>query len=227
MQRPFSATGLARRLRAATLMIATVLFDMNDVLVRYDKGARIAHLARTAGLTPETVEAAIWGSGFEDEGDSGASDADAYLRGFAERLGFPLTEAEWTAALKAAVTPIPETLALATAARARARVALLTNNNLLVKRTADAVFPELVPIFGRNFFVSAEFGARKPAPAAYLGCLERLGAAPETALFVDDAPQNVAGAERAGLRAHLYRSPAELEKALDAAGLLPGWSEKA
>ena len=200
-------------------MIATVLFDMNDVLVRYDRSARIARLAQIAGLTPEAVDAAIWGSGFEDEGDSGAMDADAYLQGFGERLGFPLTEAEWTQALKAAVTPIPETLALAAQVRFKARVALLTNNNLLVKRAAAALFPELVPIFDGNFFVSAEFGARKPEPQAYLGCLTRLGATAEAALFVDDAPNNVACAEQAGLRAHLYRSPSELEQALAAEGL--------
>ena len=201
-------------------MIAAVLFDMNDVLVRYDKSARIARLAQIAQTTPAAVEAAIWGSGFEDLGDSGALDAGAYLKGFGERLGFPLPEAAWAAALKAAVTPIPATLALAAGVRARARVALLTNNNLLVKRAAAALFPELVPIFGENFFVSAEFGARKPEAQAYLGCLQRLGVAPKAALFIDDAPKNVAGAELAGLAAHLYRSPDALERALSDEGLL-------
>lgn len=201
-------------------MISTVLFDMNDVLVRYRKDARIAHLARIARLESAAVEAAIWGSGFEDSGDSGAMDADGYLEGFGERLGVPLTEAEWTAALAAAVTPITETLALAAAIHPRARVAVLTNNNLLVKRTAGALFPELASIFGPDVFVSAEFGARKPEPEAYLRCLVRLGANPGDTLFIDDAPKNIAGAERAGLHAELYCGPAELAKALANEGLL-------
>jgi glucose-1-phosphatase len=122
--------------------------------------------------------------------------------------------------MQAAVTPIPESLALAAALHRRARVAVLTNNNLMVKRSVDAVFPELRPIFGVDFYVSAEFGARKPEPDVYLACLSRLGAGPSAALFIDDSPKNVAGAERAGLRTHLYRSSAELEHALKREALL-------
>ena len=79
---------VAPRLRALVAMIAAVLFDMNDVLYRYDRGRRVARLAMFSGLTEAEVEAAIWGSGYEDSGDGGAMDADAYLAGFGARLGF-------------------------------------------------------------------------------------------------------------------------------------------
>ncbi len=201
-------------------MISTILFDMNDVLYRYDRRARVEHIARISGKPATEVAAAIWESGFEDSGDSGVMDADAYLAGFGDRLDYPLTQDAWAEALRAAVTPIPETLALAASLRRRARVAVLTNNNMLVKRLVDTVFPELRPIFGGDFFVSAEFGARKPEPQAYLRCLARIGAAAGATLFVDDAAKNVAGAERAGLRGHLYQSLVDLERALSAEGLL-------
>jgi putative hydrolase of the HAD superfamily len=120
--------------------------------------------------------------------------------------------------LRAAVRPTAETLALAAWVRRQARVAVLTNNNLLVKRAADTVFPELRPIFGPNFFVSGEFHARKPEPEAYLRCLAHVGAAAEATLFVDDSARNVAGAKRAGLQAHLYRSPTASTSASAASG---------
>ena len=66
-------------------MISTILFDMNDVLCRYDREARIGDLARACGKTPSFAEAAIWRSGYEDLGDTGAMDADGYrstARGF-------------------------------------------------------------------------------------------------------------------------------------------------
>jgi len=211
---------LAWTLRASTEMITTVLFDMNDVLFRYVRSARVADLARVSGKPAAEVESAIWGSGFEDFGDTGGIDADAYLAGFGERLGWPLTPDAWAEALRAAVAPMPETLALAAAVRRKARVAVLTNNNLLVKRMVDAVFPELRPIFGEDFYVSAEFGARKPEPAVYLACLSRLDAEPNVALFVDDSARNVAGAALAGLETHLFRSPPELEQALKREALL-------
>jgi glucose-1-phosphatase len=204
----------------ADLLTSTVLFDMNDVLYSYDRSVRVARIARICREPAAAVAEAIWGSGFEDSGDSGGMDADAYLSGFGERLGCPLSQNEWMEALRAAVTPIAETLALAASLCRRARVAVLTNNNLLVKRAADTVFPELRPIFGPNFFVSAEFHARKPEPEAYLRCLAHVGAAAEATLFVDDSARNVAGAESAGLRTHLYRSPDGLKRALSAEGLL-------
>ena len=117
---------------------------------------------------------------------------------------------------------MPETLALAAAIAARVKVGVLTNNNLLVKRAVDSVFPALRPIFGANVFVSAEFRARKPETAAYLGSLARLGAAAGRTLFVDDSARNVEGAERAGLIGHLFRGSAALAAALADLGMTLG-----
>ena len=179
-------------------MISTVLFDMNDVLYSYDRSVRVAQIARIRREPAAAVAEAIWELGFRRLRDSGVMDADAYLSGFGQRLGCPLSEDEWTEALRAAVRPIAETLALAASVRRQARVAVLTNNNLLVKRAADTVFPELRPIFGRDFYVSAEFHARKPEPEAYLRCLARVGAAAEATLFVDDSAKNGPGRSALG-----------------------------
>jgi putative hydrolase of the HAD superfamily len=148
-------------------------------------------------------------------------DAEGYLGGFAELLGGGLTLDAWTGALRVALTPLPEALAIAAAVGRRARVAILTNNNLLVAREIDAIFPELRPIFGRNIFVSAEFRARKPDPEVYRRCLAGLGAAPEAVLFVDDSSRNVAGAVRAGLSGFLYAGADALAERLRKAGLPP------
>jgi len=51
---------------------------------------------------------------------------------------------------------------------------------------------------------SSEVGMRKPNPAIFLHALELLGGiAPSSAVFLDDAAGNVAGAQRAGLHAIL------------------------
>ena len=73
-------------------MISTLLFDMNDVLYRYDRSVRVARIARICREPTTAVAKAIWELGFEDSGDSGVIDADAYLAGFGERLGCPLTQ---------------------------------------------------------------------------------------------------------------------------------------
>ena len=74
----------------ADLVISTILFDMNDVLYSYDRSVRVAHIARICREPAAAVAEAIWESGFEDRGDSGVMDADAYLSSFGERPTHPL-----------------------------------------------------------------------------------------------------------------------------------------
>jgi HAD superfamily hydrolase (TIGR01509 family) len=194
--------------------VALVLFDMAGVLCRYEKDKRIAVLSRMSGMAPEAIDAAIWGSGFEDAGDAGAMDGAAYLRGFGAAIGYPLTLAEWTEAKAASLTPDTGVLDLARRVAATTRVAVLTNNSILVRDQISILFPELPAIFGDGIHVSAEFGARKPDVAAFLGCLAVLGVAPGDTLFIDDNAANVAGAERAGLQAHHLTGRHALEEEL-------------
>lgn len=200
--------------------ISVILFDLNGVLYRYDRDARIAYLAMVAKRTPAIVKAAIWDSGFEDSGDSGTFDAEAYLRGFGARISYGLSEAEWIAAQRLAVTPIAATLALLPRVRPAVRCGVLTNNNLLVLRHFAALYPEVAVLAGDRAHVSAEFGARKPDPDVYRRCVAQLNVEPAATLFVDDSPVNVAGARVAGLLGLDYIDPETLAAALHQHGLL-------
>jgi glucose-1-phosphatase len=205
---------------AAVTGLSLILFDLNGVLYRYDRGARIEHLAAVARLAPDAVKAAIWDSGFEDSGDAGTLDADAYLRGFGACLGIDLSEADWVAALQAAITPIQAALAVLPRLRSGVGCAVLTNNNLLVQRHFATLYPEVAARVGTHAFVSAEFMARKPDQAVYRRCLARLGVEPAAALFIDDSEANVAGAQSAGLEAHHITGAEDLTASLRARALL-------
>ena len=189
-----------------------VLFDMDDVLCAYSRPARAAYLSRLAGTTTEEIIQAIWQSGFEALGDTGTLDSASYLRGFGDRIGYPLTAAEWVKARQAGMTPRLEVLHLARRVKERARIAVLTNNTSLVVEHVEELFPELLPIFGHDLYASASLGATKPAVECYHHCLAALGVSPDEAIFVDDLQENVNGAEAAGLAAHLYTSPARLSE---------------
>jgi FMN phosphatase YigB (HAD superfamily) len=223
LQRQFakSTYGLDRSPRASRMSIALVLFDMNDVLCRYDRATRIAQLAAITGREPEAIETAIWDSGYEDSADVGAMTADAYLWGFGERIGHPLALGDWVRTLRASMTPLPTALALAQQVGQTVRIAALTNNNFLVAREIAAIFPAIPPIFGSAFSVSAEFGARKPDPEVYRRCIARHGISADATLFVDDSAANVAGAEAAGLMAHRYTTVEALSDLLRQHRLLP------
>ena len=199
--------------------VLLLVFDVNGVLYDYDKSKRLAHLAAIAGVDPAAVDRAVWGSGFEDRGDAGGMDAATYLREFGSHLGFPLTVEAWTDALRASLTPIAPMLALAARTAKRAKLAVLTNNNLLVRDRMDRLYPALRPIFGDRICVSSEFGIRKPETDVYRRCLARLGEPAAASLFIDDNAVNVAGAEQAGMLGHLHTSEAALVAKLAELGL--------
>jgi len=200
--------------------IKLVLFDMDNVLCDYDRGKRVARLAQLAGSTDEFVHQAIWDSGFELLGDSGTLDAVDYLRGFGERIGYPLSLEEWVEARRCSMQADRAMLEIIEQLRQTVDVAILTNNTTLVADHIDTLFPELRPLFGAKIYASAQFKTAKPDPRCYHLCLSALRAAPETVLFVDDLATNVDGAREAGLFGHRYTSVTAFRQALSEHGLL-------
>lgn len=205
---------------AVTDGIKLVLFDMDNVLCDYDRGKRVARLAEFAGTSSESVHEAIWDSGFELLGDSGTLDAADYLRGFGERIGYPLSLDEWVEARRCSMQADRAMLEIAGRLAKIVDIAVLTNNTTLVADHIDTLLPELRPLFGSRIYTSAQFKAAKPDPRCYRLCLSELNVGPETVLFVDDLAANVAGAREAGLFAHRHTSVETFGQALSEHGLL-------
>ena len=145
---------------AKAMPLELVIFDMDQVLCRYDRPLRLRRLAALSARTPEEIFAVIWQSGFEASSEAGAIDADAYLRGFGERMGYPLSRSQWVEARRISMTPFSDMLALAADIKRDISVAMLTNNGFLTKETIALLFPELPPLFWSKLMFSAEFGGR-------------------------------------------------------------------
>jgi putative hydrolase of the HAD superfamily len=98
------------------------------------------------------------------------------------------------------------------------RTAILTNN----VREWGRYWKESIPLDLFELVVdSCEVGLRKPDPAIFRLTCERLGVAPEAAVFLDDTRRHVETARSVGLHAILVRDPwaalAELDAILDTA----------
>lgn len=94
------------------------------------------------------------------------------------------------------------------------RVGLLTNNVKEFGEHWKATFP--IDDLCEAVIDSSHVGMRKPEPAIYALTCERLGIAPDEAVFVDDNADNIAAARAFGMRAvHFREDPwaalAELE----------------
>ena len=199
---------------------AVVLFDLDGVLAHYAHAPRLELLAQRCGVGIEAISRALFESGLERDADRGSHNAQGQVDEFTRRLGVPVRLADCVQARCAATTADAEVLALAQRVAQRARVAILTNNNLLLRDHLPTICPPLFPLFKGRVFCSAQFRLAKPDPAIFLHCLEQLGAAPAQALFIDDKAENVEGAQRAGLRAHHHKDVPALQAWLREHGLL-------
>jgi putative hydrolase of the HAD superfamily len=201
--------------------IRLVIFDMDDVLCRYDLGARLRALSRLSGQTPRDIRAAIWDSGFEDLADSGGiPSSDDYLAQFGDRLGFPLTRDQWAEARREAMIAWPDMLAAARAIGEKYEIALYTNNGPMTRECLPMLFPEAHELFGQRAFFSHQFGTKKPDPLAFSRLLEHLGQVPSETLFIDDKLSNVEGARIAGLTGHHFISQEMFLAEVETLGIL-------
>jgi glucose-1-phosphatase len=197
-----------------------VIFDMDDVLCRYDLGRRLRALSAVSGKSPRDIRAAIWDSGFEDESDAGRyPESEIYLAEFASRLGHALSKPQWIAARRISMTPDIDVLNFAARCTGTGKIALFTNNGPLLKESLPEIFPEASRLFGSDCYCSYEFGAKKPDPEVYRRLLDRLGTGPEQSWFIDDKKSNVEGARVAGLEAHRFVNYAALAKRAGELGL--------
>lgn len=190
---------------------------MDGVLYDYLPESRLDFLARLTGKPPEDIYDAIWSSGFEDRAEAGAyKSGAAYLAAYARQLGFAITREQWTSSRKAVMRARPDMLNLAAQIADVSKIALLTNNGMLLKETLAEIAPDVPRIFGEHVYVSAEFDTKKPDPDIYRRLVKALGHVPDETLFIDDKAENVDGARQAGLHGHHFQTEEALRAAVRA-----------
>lgn len=200
--------------------IDLVLFDLDDVLVDYSHEVRCRTLGERIGRDAGAVHAALFASGLERQADLGRIDPEGVAATLAATLGAPVSVADCVAARAAAMAPRVALRETVDALARRCRLAVLTNNGLMVRDHFATLCPPFAARFAGAVHCSAMYGIAKPDPAVFAHCAEALGVAPSRVLFIDDKAPNAAGAIRAGMSGHHYQGIAGLRSALAAHHLL-------
>jgi len=189
-----------------TCAVRTVLMDFGGVLAEEGFREGLTAIAREAGRDPETLVPAAyemaWSTGFV----LGRCDEAAFWRAFREATGIAGDDAALTEMVLSRFVLRPLILHLIDQARAHGiRAAILSDQCEWLDRldARHGIFAHFDAVFN-----SYRYGVTKRDAAFFRLALDALGAAPETTLFVDDAPGNVALAASLGLRTILYRDTA-------------------
>lgn len=200
--------------------MAWVLFDYGNVICAPQPEQAVAALARAAGCTVAEFGDAYWSHRLDY--DRAELDCTTYWQKVAAGLGRSFSDADIAELTRLDIASWLHlnagTVALVEdAAAAGHRLALLSNAPAEVA-TVVAGLP-----VARHFeycAFSCFLRVAKPDPACYRAVLERLGAPPGEVVFLDDRPENVAGAAALGMRAVLFTGPRQARAALAAHGVV-------
>jgi putative hydrolase of the HAD superfamily len=186
-----------------------LIFDLGGVLCEFSPSRRLAALGEASELAPDEVRQLLEDCRLIHLADRGHLDQDGEYRLATSVLGldcdYPTYRSLWCSALE----PNDDVIAIARNLHGSHRMAILTNNGPVL---LDALSHDL-QVIGKEFddlFVSAMFGAIKPAEDAFRGVERSLGVRPEQLILIDDSQANVAGAEHRGWRGIRFTSAPEL-----------------
>jgi putative hydrolase of the HAD superfamily len=191
--------------------IEAVIFDFGGVLCEHPAPARFDPIAHLLAVDAVEFRRAFWKNRIAY--DAGL-DAEEYWSSLVDGMGGTWDPARLPELLELEIglwSNFDERM-LEFAAHLQARgfgTAILSN---LPKPLGEALraTPGFLTPFDHHTF-SYELGMVKPAAAIYEHTVNALGVASLQALFLDDRPENVEGARKAGLQAELYEQWSDLE----------------
>jgi epoxide hydrolase-like predicted phosphatase len=186
------------------MSIRAVYFDLGGVLFRTEDKSPRTKLAESLGLTYHEIEKIIFGSGLSAQASIGAISEQEHWRGVASALNLPESEIPRVEDAFFSGDRLDHTLLdFLRSLRPNIKIGLISNawsglREWSIRQKFDDVFDDMT--------ISAEVGIRKPDARIYQLALERLDVRPEEAILIDDAPENITGAQAVGMRGFVFQT---------------------
>lgn len=200
-------------------MIDTVIFDLGQVLIKFDNRLFFERMTAYTDRSIEDIRAATHENAeLLTRFDTGRIPPEEFYERAVEALGLDIGFGDFFIAYNDVFSVINPTLALAKRLKARHKLVLLSNTDVMRYSYIEGTFPQL-RIFDA-YVLSYRFGRMKPDPEIYREAVRLAGTAAERSAFIDDIAENVAAAAKLGITGIVYTSPEALESDLLRLGLL-------
>jgi putative hydrolase of the HAD superfamily len=177
-----------------------LLFDIGNVLVRFDFTAAAQRFAAQSEATTEQVLSLL--SPFKDDLESGRISDDDFVSQSIERIGFRGGREEFIRIWSDIFSENGPMIAAAEELAARHPLYLLSNTSGLHKDWLFANFPVFRHFTGGIY--SHEARSMKPGDAIFRAAIETFALDPSATLYIDDLPDNIATGQRLGFVCHHY-----------------------
>ncbi len=200
-------------------MIQNVIFDMGNVLILFDRDLFIRRLGVSEEDHTRLMEEVFCGPEWIGM-DQGIYTEATALQSMCQRLPEHLHAAaeELTYRWDDPLIPIPGMYELVEELKRKGYGIYLLSNASLRQHDYWPRIP--ASRFFDGTLISADVHMIKPQPEIYQRCVQQFGLQAEECFFVDDMPENVAGAIRCGLSGAVFTCDVSaLRKALRNAGV--------
>jgi putative hydrolase of the HAD superfamily len=198
------------------MTIRAVYFDLGGVIVRTEFQAPRQHLAERIAVEYDGLVKQVFDSETSDQASLGLISEQEHWAAVARRLHLPELEIQAVCEEFFAGDVIDlRMLDFMRGLRKQYKVGLISNawsglRAWIISKKFEDVFDAMT--------ISAEVGVMKPDARIYRKALETLDVAPAESVFLDDFPDNVAGARAVGMQAIHFKQVdqalAELKKVL-------------
>lgn len=205
--------------RLANTMIRTVIFDMNNVIVRMDFSRCHHALATVCSYAVSEIPRLIRSTGLVERFETGEASPEDFRREVSGILQMNVDYARFWEIWSSIFAPepiIPE--AMLEGLKRHQRLLLLSNTNSMHFQWVHDNHPNLLKHFD-SLILSYKIGALKPSPRIYQEAIAQAGCPAEECFFTDDQPPYVEGARKQGIDAVQFESLEQLQHEMHARGI--------
>jgi putative hydrolase of the HAD superfamily len=199
-----------------------LIFDFGNVVAYFDYRRACEHFGRSLGMSGEMFLERVRALGFSDliqRYERGTLSAQEFSRAVCAPVGLDVPHEEFAAHWSDIFWLNEPVAQLVTFLKGRGYTLVLgSNTNDLHAAQFRRQFADVLANFDR-LVLSYEVGHIKPSADFYHACAAAAGRPPSDCIFIDDLPENVAGARAAGLRSVLFRDVPTLLPELQALGV--------
>lgn len=195
-------------------------FDLGNVILPFDYMIAVRQMADVAGVSVPLIQEVVFDSGLQPAYERGDLTTEQFFETVCQRIGKRPDVAAFLVAssdmfrLDQAVADL-----ILRVRKSGHRTGLLSNTCEAHWRfCCERRFPILQQLFEVTA-LSYELRAMKPEAAIFQAAAELAGVGPADIFFVDDRPEHVAGARRAGFDAVPFTCAADLAAALEQRGV--------
>ncbi|MDG2153431.1 MAG: HAD family phosphatase [Crocinitomicaceae bacterium] len=195
--------------------ITAYLFDLGGVIVDVDYQKTISKFSSLGVNNANELYNQFNQSGLFDKYEKGVITSDFFIKQLKPLTNDGVSESQIVDAWNAMIGEFPvEKLDFIAGLSSQKPCCLLSNTNEIhlkkvMENLSKTPYESLASLF-KNCYYSHLIGKRKPDIETFEWVINQMGVTAEETLFIDDSPQHIEGAKKAGLQTVFYQKKEDL-----------------